>query len=186
MLMPVLSGLVVSMDAFFIGLSLGMRQRCRFLYLVVINTFLLGLCILGFVLAGRVYELIPIDPDWVVGGAFIALGIWTIAQYFVAERQKKRAEANQSSGIKTIFIVGLVMSVEAMLITMGLAILFAPETFWVIPVVVAAAHFGYSAISFYLARSRYAKRIPVIFNYVISGLALIVYGLMALLVEMKI
>ncbi|MCL2363467.1 MAG: manganese efflux pump [Defluviitaleaceae bacterium] len=183
MFLPILSGLVVSVDAFFIGLSLGMRQRCRFLYLVVINAFLFGLCVLGFFLAGRVYELIPIDPDWLVGIAFIALGIWTIAQYFVAERQKQRAEENPQSGIKTIVLVGLVMSVEAMLITMGLTILFAPDTFFVIPVVVAAAHFGYSAISFFLARSKYAKRIPVILSYVISGVALIVYGLMALFVE---
>ena len=189
MFMPVLSGLVVSVDAFFIGLSLGMQRRCQLLYLAVINAFLLGLCVLGYVLAGQVYERIPIDPDWVVGFAFIVLGIWTMAQYFVTKCNKKHdvntADATKSPG-KAIILVGLVMSIEAMLITMGLTIIFAPEATLIIPFVVAFAHFAYSAFSFCLARSKYALRIPVVVSYIVSGLALVVYGLMALLVDVGI
>ena len=180
--MLVLSGLVVSVDAFFIGLSLGMRQQCRFMYLVVMNAFLLVLCLLGYFLAGYVYEWIPLDPDWVVGFAFIALGIWTIAQYFLSQRKKQHT----GEGIKTIILVGLVMSVEAMLITMGLTILFAPDAFIIVPLVVAFAHFVYSAFSFYLARGKHAQRIPIALSHVVSGGALIVYGLMALFVEIGI
>jgi len=185
MFVPVLSGLVVSVDAFFIGLSLGLQQRCRFLYLVVINVFLLGLCMLGFFLAERVYDQIPIDPDWVVGFAFIALGCWTIAQYFLSSRRHKHdtLDANVQTPAKTIVLVGLVMSIEAMLITMGLTIIFQPHSTIIIPLVVAFAHFGYSALSFYLARNKHVKRIPVVLCHIISGLALIVYGLMAFFVE---
>jgi len=188
MFMPVLSGLIVSVDAFFIGLSLGLQKRCKFLYLAVINMFLLVLCILGFLIAERIYELIPIDPDLIVGFSFIALGLWTMIHYFVSEYIKRRKGTAKEVNIslKTIILVGLVMSIEAMLITMGITFLFIPDSTFLIPAVVALAHFGYSALSFYLARTKHVKRIPVVLSHVISGLALITYGLMALFVELGI
>ncbi|MCL2408000.1 MAG: hypothetical protein FWC96_00085 [Oscillospiraceae bacterium] len=183
MFMPVLSGLIVSLDAFFIGLSLGLQKRCKFLFLAIINAFLLGLCIFGFLIAGRIYELIPIDPDLIVGFAFISLGIWTVAHYFISEHIKRRKGTTEEVNVslKTIVIVGLVMSIEAMLITMGITFIFLPDSAFLIPGTVAAAHFGYSALSFYLARTKHVKRIPIVLSHTISGLALITYGLMALL-----
>jgi len=182
--MQVLSGLIVSVDAFFIGFSLGLQKRCRFIYLVAINLFLLGLCILGFFMAGRVYELIPIDPDYIVGFAFISLGLWAILQYFVCEFLKRhRGRDVESTSLKAIVLVGLVMSVEAMLITMGITFVFIPYSTFAIPIAVALAHFGYSALSFYLARTDFVKRMPALLSHVVSGVALIIYGLMALFVE---
>jgi len=181
MFLPILSGLIVSIDAFFIGLSLGFNKRCRFLHLAIINAFLLALCIIGFFAAGHIYELIPFEPDYIVGVAFISLGLWTILQYF-AIRRIKSTEKPQS--FKTIVLVGFVMSLEAMLITMGLTFIFRPYSFFIIPITVAAAHFGYSASSFYLARSKHASRISISLSHIISGLALIVYGLMALFVDL--
>ncbi|MCL2843042.1 MAG: manganese efflux pump [Oscillospiraceae bacterium] len=188
MFLPILSGLIVSVDAFFIGLSLGLQKRCKFLYLVIINVFLFGLCILGFLIAGRIYERIPFDPDYVVGTAFIALGLWTILHFFVSEHIKRRREtaAEVHISLKTFALVGMVMSGEAMLITVGITFIFLPYSTFVIPITVALAHFGYSALSFYLARTKHVKRIPAVFSYVISGLALIIYGLMALFVELGI
>ena len=178
MFMAVLSGLIVSVDAFFIGLSLGVQKSCKFLYLALINVFLLGLCILGFIAAGQVYEMIPFDPDLLVGFAFIALGVWTILHYFICRRTN---EGDMS--LKTIILVGLVMSIEAALITMGITFVFLPYSTFIIPIVVAFAHFAYSSISFYLARTKYVKRIPAILSHVISGLALIIYGVMALILD---
>ena len=185
LLVPVLSGLAVSVDAFFIGLSLGLQKRCRFLYLAVINMVLLGLCVLGFLVAGRIYELITFDTDLIVGFSFITLGSWCVLNYFISERVKHRkGDINkESTPIKTIILVGLVMSVEAMLITMGITFIFIPSSTFLIPITVAFAHFGYSALSFHLARTNYAKRIPIAASHVISGLALIIYGLMAIFVE---
>jgi len=185
MFMPVLSGLIVSVDAFFIGLSLGLQKRCKFLYLAVINAFLLGLCIFGFLIAERVYDLIPIDPDLLVGFAFISLGLWTIVHYFVSKHIKHRKGTTEAVNVslKTIVLVGLVMSIEAMLITMGISFIFLPDSTFVIPITVALAHLGYSALSFYLSRTKHVTRIPAVFSHVISGLALITYGLMALFVE---
>ena len=185
MFMPVLAGLIVSVDAFFIGLSLGLQKKCKFIYLTIINAFLLGLCILGFFMAGWLYELIPFDPDLVVGFSFIALGIWCILHYFISTYNKgrKKGIGEETASLKTIILVGLVMSVEAMMITMGITFIFLPGSTLLIPITVALAHFGYSALSFYLARTKHVKRIPVVLNHVISGFALITYGLMALFVE---
>ena len=155
------------------------------MYLAVINLFLLGLCILGFFIAGQIYEHIPIDPDLVVGFAFIGLGIWTVLQYFVCVyiKNRKGRVGEVNTPYKTILLVGLVMSVEAMLITMGITFIFLPYSAFIIPITVAAAHFGYSALSFCLARTNFVKRMPVMLSHVISGAALIIYGLMALFIE---
>jgi putative Mn2+ efflux pump MntP len=185
MAMLVLSGLIVSVDAFFIGLSLGLQKRCKFLYLVIINLFLFGLCVLGFLVAGQIYDLIPFDPDLIVGFAFISLGIWTILHFFITKhiQRRKGTEGEVNISLKTFVVVGLVMSIEAMLITMGITFIFLPFSTFAIPLTVAFAHFGYSALSFHLARTRHAEKIPVALSQIISGLALIVYGLMALFVE---
>jgi putative Mn2+ efflux pump MntP len=188
MFMPILSGLIVSVDAFFIGLSLGLQKRCRFLYLAVINACLLSLCILGFLLAGQIYAFIEIDTDLIVGLSFIALGAWYILHYFISAHIKRRRESipEETASRKTIILVGLVMSGEAMLITMGLTFIFLPDSTILIPLTVALAHFGYSALSFHLARTKHVKRVPAALSHVISGLALITYGLMALFVEIGI
>jgi len=144
----------------------------------VINGFLLGLCILGFLIAGRVYKLITFDMDLVVGFSFIGLGLWCILQYFI-----KCSTGERAASLKTIVLVGLVMSLEAMLITMGITFIFLPGATFLIPLTVAFAHFGYSALSFFLARTKYVKRFPVILSHIISGIALIIYGLMAIFVE---
>ena len=184
MFMSVISGLVVSVDAFFIGLSLGLQARCKFMYLVLINSFLLGLCILGFMVAGRVYELIAFDADLVVGFAFIALGLWCIIQYFLCEYlMNRRGGAGKKPSCKTIAAVGFMMSAEAMIITMGITFIFLPGSTFLIPISVAFAHFGYSAFSFKLARTKYVRGVPAYVSHVVSGMGLIVYGLMALFVE---
>ena len=176
--LPILSGLIVSVDAFFIGLSLGLQRKCKFYYLAIINAVLFGLCMLGFLMAAQLYEHIAFDTDLMVGLSFIALGVWTVLHCFINKRKKEEQPSR-----KTIVLVGLVMSAEAMLITMGLTFIFLPGSTFLIPVTVALAHFGYAALSFHLARTRHAKRIPVVFSHVISGLALIAYGLMAIFIE---
>jgi len=177
--MQIISGLIVSVDAFFVGLALGLQKGCRFIYLVAINLFLLCLCMVGFFIAVRVYSIIPFDTDIVVGLCFIALGLWCIAHFAFS----KYTKAFGSESRKTIVLVGLVMSLEAMIITMGITFIFQPHSTIVVPITVAFAHFGYSALSFLLARTRQFARIPVMVSNLVSGLALIVYGLMALFVE---
>jgi putative Mn2+ efflux pump MntP len=204
MFAPIFPGLIVSVDAFFIGLSLGLQRRMRFVYLVLINLFLLILCFIGFAIAERVYAYIPFEPDYIVGFSFISLGVWCILSYFRDKRRAGREKSGRSMTIskaeqvlspkgglcpsggrsmtisKSVIIVGLVMSLEAMLITMGIALVFGENGSLLIPATVALAHFGYSALSFHLARIRHMKRLPSVISNVVSGLALIVYGTMSL------
>jgi len=177
----------VSIDAFFIGISLGLQKKCKFLYLAIINAFLFSLCALGFLIAERIYEIIPFNPDLIVGFAFIALGLWYILHYFISEHMKSdKGVTEEKISLRSIILVGLIMSGEAMLLTMGITFVFLPNSTLLIPITVALAHFGYSALSFYLAKTKHMKRIPVVASHVISGLALIIYGLMALFVEIGI
>ncbi|MCL1881933.1 MAG: manganese efflux pump [Oscillospiraceae bacterium] len=182
--MAILSGLIVSIDAFFIGISLGLQKKFKFSYLVFINAFLLILCMAGFFIAGRIYEHIPFSPDLIVGVTFITLGIWYIASYFAKSAFKKQtAEKSKeiTSSAKTFVLIGLVMSFEAMLITTGVTLTFGESSTIAIPLTIGLAHFAYSALSFYLSRIRRVRRIPAVWSNVVSGLSLIVYGSLALL-----
>jgi len=182
-MMSIIAGLVVSVDALFIGISLGLQEKCKYIYLVIINVFLLGLCFLGYFIAGQVYELIPVDPDYIVGFAFIALGAGYIISYYIKTRVKK--EENQGSNA-TIATVGVVMSLEAMLITMGITMVFMPNATLLIPITVALAHFVYSTVTFFLARTKQVQKMPVALSHVLSGAGLIIYGLMAIFLEIEI
>ena len=165
MFAPVLSGLVVSTDAFFIGASLGLQKKCKFYQIALINLFLCSLCMVGYFLADFIADYIFFDTAVIVGLVFISLGAWYIF------------------GVSKISIVGVAMSVEAMFITMGLTLLFSHDNnaSIIIPIAVALAHFGYAAASFFLARSRLIRRISDRLCNIISGGALIIYGLMALI-----
>ena len=179
--MQIISGLIVSVDAFFIGFSLGLQKGCRFFYLVLINVVLLALCLFGFFVASRIYERIFFDTDLVVGLSFITLGLWYIIYYFL--RHKKSPQSlggNSKTDTKTIVLIGIFMSLEAMIITMGITLIFTPAATIAIPIVVALAHFVYSALTFWLARTKHLKRISPALSHSLSGLALIVYGVMAI------
>jgi len=166
--MAILSGIIVSVDAFFIGISLGLQKECRFYFLAAINFFLFLMCVAGFFLAIWLGEMVDFDAGLFVGVAFILLGAWCIF---------KRADG---SAMHSIFVAGVMMSVEAMLITAGLTLIFGASL--AIPVTIALAHFGYSAAAFFLSRTRYVQRVPVKWGKIISGGALIVYGLLAIFV----
>jgi len=183
-MLPIISGLIVSVDAFFIGISMGLQEKCKFWHLAVINAFLLILCLLGFFIAESIYEIIPFDPDLVVGISFITLGVWYIIGHFLSEKKKKNNENfdNVKSAKRTITIVGLIMSLEAMLITMGITFVFLPDSNILIPLTVAAAHFVYCTITFFLVRVDTIKKMPVMLSHIISGSGLIIYGLLALFI----
>jgi len=187
MFIPIISALVVSVDALFIGFSLGLQQRCKFWYIHVIHVFMFVLCIIGFYVAGQIYDLIPVDPDYIVGFAFISLGIWTILHYFISKSAKQREGtiAEVKVSLKTIALVGIVMSIEAMVITMGITFIFLPDSSLAIPITVVLAHFTYSCTTFHLARTKRVKQIPAKLTHIISGSALIIYGLLALFAELE-
>ena len=191
MWIAIFSGLIVSIDALFIGVSLGGQKRCRFWHLLVINAVLLILCLIGYALGIFIGNRLDIDIDILIGILFITLGLWTIACYFIFEKRrcKKLADGTEDCGevienpkrgvTKNIVLTGIFMSVEAMFITVGLTLLLDRTTI-LIPLTVALAHFVYCTATFFLAK--YLRRLPPIVGPIVAGVCLIIYGIMALII----
>ena len=173
----VIAGLIVSIDALFIGISFGTNKRCRFWHVVVINMFLLALCFVGYIIGVFVLSNLEFDFDIIIGTLFILLGLWVIASCFIFEKRKEKKGSKSNSS--SLVITGLLMSVEAMLITLGLTLTLDYTTV-LIPITVGLAHFIYCTVTFFLAK--YFRRLSPIVGHVISGVALIIYGVMALVI----
>jgi putative Mn2+ efflux pump MntP len=169
--MAILSGLIVSIDAFFVGISLGLMPRCRFIFLLAANALLAVLCAAGFLLATRLYDYIYVDTDIIVGVLFIAMGLWCFAQ--------------RNAPPLHIVPVAILMSVEAMIITMGLTLAFGAAAGWIIPITVTLAHTGYSVLAFALVRTRLLHHLHPRTSHAISAAALIIYGLMAIFLDLS-
>jgi len=186
MWLAVISGLVVSIDALFIGVSFGTQRRCRFWHLLLINAFLFILCVVGYGLGIWIGDSVDLELDLWIGLMFISLGAWTILYYYLFARKREKIVENESKSdenasklTKTVVTTGLFMSLEAMLITIGLMLVLGSTTI-LIPLTVALAHFVYSATTFFLAR--YLRRLPQWTGHVVAGGALIIYGVMAIVI----
>jgi len=177
----ILMAMIVSIDALFIGVSFGANKKCRFIHIILINTFLFFLCIGGYFLALLLGELIDFEINFIIGTLFILLGLWIIISQFIQNKKTKPKdnnpkETNQSSS--NIWITGFFMSVEALFITIGLTLTLNIYSI-VIPLTIALAHFTYSLFTFIL--SKHLRNINPIIAHIISGSALVIYGIMSLL-----
>jgi len=212
----ILSGLIVSIDALFIGVSFGSQKKCRFLHLTIINVVLIALCFLGYGLGVLIGDRVQIELDIFIGVSFILLGAFTILYYFIFERLKsKRLLSKENSDIilenddnileanavnntdnastdivakldvklpnslvpsKNTIVTGVLMSLEAMFITVGLTLMLDYTTI-LIPLTVGLAHFAYSAFTFFFAK--HLRRLPPAVGPIVSGAALITYGILA-------
>jgi len=177
----ILAGLLVSIDAFFIGISFGTQKRCKFWHIIAINIGLFLLCILGYFLGVWIGNYLDLELDLVIGMLFITLGLWVMLSYFLFEHRKKKDSEDAINNKKqiNIWLTGIFMSIEAMFITIALVLTLNVTTI-LIPITVALAHFVYCTITFFLAK--YLRRFPPMLGHVISGVALIVYGVLAIVI----
>ena len=159
----------MSIDALFIGISFGTQKKCRFWHVLVINIVLIALCFVGYFLGFWIGDNVDIELGLVIGILFIVLGVWVMLAYFLFKGEKHQQ--------KSIWLTGVFMSVEAMFITIGLTLTLDVTTI-LIPVTVGLAHFVYSAVMFFMAK--YLRRFPPLAGHIISGLALVTYGIMAI------
>jgi len=184
MWIAIISGLLVSIDALFIGISFGTQKKCRFWHILVINAVLLILCLAGYFLGIFIGDRLYVDFDLIVGITFIILGLWVILSYFIFEHKNKSHKNNNESNnnghqTKNIVLTGIFMSVEAMFITLALTLTLDVITI-LIPLTVAFAHFIYSTVTFFL--SKYFRKFPSVIGHVIAGVALVAYGIMAIVI----
>jgi len=207
----ILSGLLVSIDALFIGVSFGTQKTCRFIHIFLINIYLFALCLWGFAIGILVRDNINFDFDLIIGIIFITFGIWTILFYFLFIKQAKNIHSStknigfddkQSKNLnlyaefhtiqnkkgkkqvktdtklsKNVILTGIFMSIEAMIITIGLTLMLDTRTIF-IPITIAIAHFIYCTTTFFF--SKYLRKLPHSVGHTLSGLALVIYGIMAL------
>ena len=169
MWIAVLSGLIVSVDALFIGVSFGTQKNCKLWHILLINILLTFLCFIGHIIGLTIASNIDFDFDTIVAVSFITLGLLVIVSYF-----QPRQNSNQN-----IVITGTFMSIEAMVITIGLTLMLDTTTV-LIPISVAFFHFFYCVLTFFL--SKYLRKLPQIVGHMISGIALLIYGTMALVI----
>ena len=167
MLIAIFAGLLVSIDALFIGVSFGTQKKCKFWHVALINIVLIALCFVGFYLGILIGERIDFELDLVIGLLFITLGLLVIATH------------RKESSTRNIWLTGVFMSVEAMFITIGLTLTLDTTTL-LIPITVGLAHFAYSLATFFLAK--YLRKLPPMAGAIIAGTALIIYGVMAILI----
>jgi len=177
MWIAILAGIIVSIDALFIGISFGTQKRCRFWHVFVINIVLFALCLIGYFFAVYIGDSLDFEIDMIIGLLFIALGLWVMLSYFKFEHRKQKNAEDGNHQLKSIVLTGLFMSVEAMFITIGLTLTLDVTTI-LIPITVGLAHFVYSVITFSLAK--HLRRFPPMAGHIMSGVALIAYGVMAL------
>ena len=160
------ASVLVSLDALFIGVSFGSQKKCKYLHIIIINTALFLLCMLGY-LAGILIHGLDLEFDLVIGILFMLLGLWTIASYFIFRSDKIN-----------IALTGIFMSVEAMFITIGLMLTLDTTTV-LIPITVAVAHFIFCSVTFVFSKK--LRKFPPLIGHLISGLALITYGILAVI-----
>jgi len=127
---------------------------------------LCALCFVGYLIGIHINTKTDWDFGVIIGLFFILFGVWTIYSTSKCET-------------KNIIITGLLMSIEAMLITLGLVLVLDTKTV-LLPLTVALAHFVYCTVTFFCAR--HLRRLPPMVGHLISGIALIIYGLLAIFI----
>jgi len=180
----ILSGLIVSLDALFIGVALGAQKKCKFWHVLAVNALITALTFVGFGLGIWLGSVIYIDIDIIIGILFILLGLSIIIYHFGFERRKNSTEllpenlsAKGRMPAKNIIVTGVLAAVEAMFITIGMTLVLDSRSL-MIPTAVAAFHLIYSLITFAFAKQ--LRKLPAIVGPIVAGLALIAYGIVAL------
>jgi putative Mn2+ efflux pump MntP len=161
----IVTALLLAVDAFFIGVSLGLERGFRRKHLVLINAIIFAMCVVVFFVAVRLREYIRFDTSILVGCVFIVLGLIGVLSRGDGKRD--------GMGLRRVLVLGLVMSVDAMVGTVALATTQAP-TFW-IPVIIGATHLVYTMVGSSLAGR---IRIPARASGKIAGACLMLVGLL--------
>jgi len=160
-----MTSLLIAVDAFFIGMSLGLQQGFRRTHLFIINIIIFTACIAVFFLAACLKDYISFDPGIIIGSIFILMGL--------ASMIPKRSGKKDSLSVKSLILLGLIMSIDATIGTVALTIN-QKQTF-LIPVLIGTTHLIYT-----FAGSSLAKRIkiPQKISHILPGTCLVFVGIL--------
>jgi len=133
--------LLVSVDALFVGMSLRLQKDFKLYYLFIIFSIILAFSIAFYFVAGAVVERIDFAPNILVGVAFTLLGIRNL----FAKDEEKMVLA-----IGSIVVLGLVMSIDAVVATVALTL--EHGNIFFIPILAGASHLLLLLIGCFIAR----------------------------------
>lgn len=120
---------MVSIDAIFVGMSLGAREGYKHKYPLIIATIILICSFVTFFIALAVKNTIHFNSNLIIGIAFVLLGIKNL---FSRDEEKK------DWSIGGIVVLGFVMSIDAVIATFLLTI--EQQHSILIPISAAAGH----------------------------------------------
>jgi len=137
----IITATLVSLDALFVGMSLKLQKDFKRFFLFVIAAIIFCMSVIAYFLAGALIQYIDFKTSWIVGSAFLLLGIRNL----FAKDEEKMALV-----IRAIVILGFVMSVDSIVGTIAVTVEHG-KTF-VSPVAMAAGHLVFLMIGSFAAR----------------------------------
>ena len=137
----VITALLVSLDALFVGMSLKLQKGFKLTYLFIIASIILVTSVTAYFIAGVLSEHISFDTSILVGAAFSILGIRSLFD-------KDEDKMVMASG--TIAILGLIMSIDGVVATTVLTIEFGKV--FLTPFLMPAGHLLFLLTGCFIAR----------------------------------
>ena len=138
----IVTAALISIDALFVGMSLGSQKNFRHICFFVIAAIIFVICLSAALAASALRDYITFDTSLLVGGAFILLGVLSL---FSKEEKKPERLAFGS-----LVVLGLVMSVDC---AVGAAALTIDHSFHILtPVAITVGHLLYLPIGSFVTR----------------------------------
>jgi len=137
----IVTAVLVSLDALFVGMSLKLQKGFKWRYLFIIAAIILALCTVAYFAAGGVRVHMNLHTGWIIGLAFVLLGVKNLFT---------RDEAKITLSVAAIIVLGLVMSIDGVVATVVLSI-DQMHTFWT-PVLMPVGHLAFLVAGCFAAR----------------------------------
>ena len=128
-IVSIVSVLLVSLDALFVGVSLRLRKQFEPLHNFIVFGVVLTMCTAACAAADALAVHIGFETSWLAGGAFLLLGLKNL----LAKEEEKIALA-----IGTIVALGFFVSIDGAVLSAALTIEYGRAI--LTPIIVAAAH----------------------------------------------
>jgi len=125
----IITVLLVSVDALFIGMYLKLQNNFKHHYLLLLAFIKLICCMIAYLLASVIMKYINFDINFLVGIIFLILALET---FFAGENKQK------TINISSIILFGIIISLDGVLVTMVLTIDFGQII--LIPLFVTISH----------------------------------------------
>jgi len=137
----IVTTMIVSIDAFFVGMALKLQNNFKPRVVLLISSVIATICFSAYFVAGKLAEYINFNTSWIVGVAFLLLGI---RHLFSKEKEKGNIS------LRTIIALGVLMSVDAVVATTVLTLEHGPSI--LTPVLASLGHLMFLLIGGSIAR----------------------------------